>query len=409
MDVRYERCCGLDIHKRLVAACLIVPGDGRGPRKEVRSFGTETRELLDLAEWLALNGCMAVAMESTGSYWKPLYNLLEGQCELLLVNTRHLKLVPGRKRDVKDAEWIADLLRHGLLQASFVPGRPERELRELTRYRTSLVRERAAEVNRIQKVLEGANIKLASVASDVLGVSGRAMLEALVAGVDDVSELAGLARGRLRQKREQLEKALLGLVGEHQRFMLARQLRHVDELDRLIAEVDEEVGRRLGPFEPQIERLQTIPGVGRRLAEVVLSEVGTDMTRFPTSGHLASWAGVCPGMNESAGKNRSGRTRKANPWLRSALVQAAQAASRSPGFLGERFRRLTVRLGRNKAALAVAHSILLAIYRLLKDGATYADLGPQHFADREREHAARRLTRRLEHLGYQVTVVPTAS
>jgi transposase len=409
MDVRYERCCGLDIHKRVVVACLIVPGQGQGPRKELRSFGTETRGLLELAEWLAVNGCTAVAMESTGSYWKPLYNLLEGDYELLLVNTRHLKLVPGRKRDVKDAEWIADLLRHGLLQASFVPGRPERELRELTRYRTSLVRERAAEVNRIQKVLEGANIKLASVASDVMGVSGRAMLEAFVAGMEDAAELAQLARGRLREKREQLEQALVGLVGKHQRFMLARQLRHVDELEQLIAEVDEEIAARLRPFEEKLERLQTVPGVGRRLAEVILSEVGVDMRRFPTSGHLASWAGVCPGMNESAGKNRSGRTRKANPWLRSALVQAAQAASRSPGFLGERFRRLIVRLGRNKAALAVAHSILVAIYRLLIDDVDYSDLGPHHFAQREREQTARRLTRRLEGLGYQVTVLPTAS
>lgn len=409
MEVRYERCCGLDIHKRMVVACLVMPGQGREPQREIRTFGTETRALLEMAEWLALNGCMAVAMESTGSFWKPLYNLLEGQCELLLVNTRHLKLVPGRKRDVKDAEWIADLLRHGLLQASFVPERPERELRELTRYRTSLVRERAAEVNRIQKVLEGANIKLASVASDVMGVSGRAMLAALVAGVDDAAEMANLARGRLREKREQLEQALYGRVGEHQRFMLARQLRHVDELDQLMAEVDEEVAARLHPFEDKLERLQTIPGVGRRLAEVILSEIGVDMARFPTSGHLASWAGVCPGMNESAGKNRSGRTRKANPWLRTALVQAAQAGSRSPTFLGERFRRLIVRLGRNKAALAVAHSILLAIYRLLKDGVDYHDLGPEHFAQRERDQLARRLTRRLEHLGYQVTVLPVAS
>jgi transposase len=362
-----------------------------------------------MAEWLALNGCMAVARESTGSSWKPLYNLLEGQCELLLVNTRHLKLVPGRKRDVKDAEWTAGLLRHGLLRASFVPERPERELRELTRYRTSLVRERAAEVGRIQKVLEGANIKLASAASDVMGVSGRAMLAALVAGQEDAGELAKLARGRLREKQEQLGQALYGRVGEHQRSMLARQLRHVDELDQLITEVDEEVAARLRPFEDKLERLQPVPGVGRRLAEVILSEIGVDMARFPTPGHLASWAGVCPGMNESAGKDRSGRTRKANPWLRTALVQAAQAGSRSPTFLGERFRRLIVRLGRDKAALAVAHSILLAIYRLLKDGVDYHDLGPEHFARRERGQVARRLTRRLEHLGYQATVLPVAS
>lgn len=257
MEVRYERCCGLDIRKRTVVACLVGPGQGQ---REIRTFGTETRALLEMAEWLAETGCMAVAMESTGSFWKPLYNLLEGQCELLLVNTHHLKLVPGRKRDVKDAEWIADLLRHGLLQASFVPERPERELRELTRYRTSLVQERAAEVNRIQEVLEGANIKLASVASGVMGVSERAMLEALVAGQDDPAEMAKLARGRLREKREQLEQALQGRVGDHQRFMLARQLRHVDELDQLIAEVDEEVAARLSPFETKLTQLQTIPG-----------------------------------------------------------------------------------------------------------------------------------------------------
>ncbi len=403
MEVFYERCCGLDVHKQSVVACRLTPGE-----KVTRRFGTTTRALLELADWLAEGGCTQVAMESTGSYWKPVYNLLEGRFTLVVVNTRHLKLIPGRKSDVKDAEWIADLLQHGLLRASAIPSRDARELRELTRYRDSLTTERTAEVNRIQKVLEGANIKLSSVASNTLGASGRAMLEAMVAGLDDSQALAALAKGRLRAKQVELEEALMGLVQSHQRFMLAQQLRHLDELDRHIAEVSAEIEQRQAPFGAARERLQTIPGVGRRTAEVILSEVGIDIARFPTAGNLASWAGLCPGLNESAGKNRSGRTPKGSRWLKTALVQAAHAAARTQTYLGAQYRRLRSRSGPAKAAVAVAHSILVIAYHLLRDGTDFHDLGPGYFDERHKDRALKRLTRRIEQLGYAVTIQPAA-
>ncbi len=287
MEVVHERCCGLDVHKRIVVACLLT-----GRQKEVRTFSTMTRDLLHLADWLAAAECTQVAMESTGSYWKPVYNILEASCTVLVVNAQHMKAVPGRKTDVKDAEWIADLLRHGLLRPSFIPDRASRDLRELTRYRTSLIRERTAEVNRIQKVLEGANIKLASVASNVVGVSGQAMLTAMIAGVDDPSVLADLALGRLREKRDLLEVALEGRMTQHQRFLLGVQLHHLSDLDLAIAQVSEEIDVRLRPFAAAAARLTTIPGVGQRTAQTILAEVGADMSRFPSAGHLASWAGL---------------------------------------------------------------------------------------------------------------------
>ncbi len=308
---------------------------------------------------------------------------------------------------MKDAEWIADLLRHGLLRPSFIPSRPDRELRELTRYRPALVQERAAEVNRVQKVLEGANIKLASVASDVLGVSGRAMLEALVAGQEDPQELAGLARGRMRSKRAALEEAMAGRLGAHQRFLLAVQLQHIDQLDASIEALAAEVESRLRPLEEAAERLMTIPGVGEKIAQVLLAEIGADMSRFPSGAHLASWAAVCPGNHESAGKQTSGRTRKGSPWLKSVLVEAAQSASRTKTYLGAQYRRLAARRGGRRAAIAVGHTILLIAYRLLKDGGTYRDLGVDYFDQRDRERVEKRLVRRLESLGYNVTLVPT--
>jgi transposase len=330
MDVVYERCCGLDVHKRTVVACLLTPGPAGQPRKEVRTFGTMTDDLRQLAAWLADEAVDAVAMESTGVFWKPIWNQLEdAPFELVLANAQHIKQVPGRKTDVKDAEWIADLLRHGLIRASFVPDRAQRELRELTRYRTALVQERVAEVNRLQKVLEGANVKLPSVASNVVGVSGRAMLERLVAGETDAAALADLARGRLRQKLPQLERALAGRFGPHQRFLVAQQLAHLDALDELIGRVSEEIAARLRACEAVLRRLDTIPGVGRQAAEVLVAEVGPDARRFPTAGHLASWAGMCPGHHESAGRRRSGRTRKGSPWLRATLIQLAHAAART--------------------------------------------------------------------------------
>jgi transposase len=410
MEVIYPRCCGLDVHKRGVVACLIVPGLDGAPTKEIRGFATMTDDLLALSDWLTAAGCTHVAMESTGVYWKPVYNLLEDGFALLLVNARHVKAVPGRKTDAKDCEWLADLLRHGLLQASFVPDRSQRELRELTRYRTSLVRERTAAANRIQKTLEGANIKLAAVATDILGKSGREMLTALIDGRTDAAELAQLAKGRLREKLPELERALVGRVEAHQRFLLAEQVAHVDFLEAAIERVSAEIAERVRPVEDAIERLDAIPGVGRHLAEALVAEIGTDMERFPTAHHLASWAGMCPGNHESAGKRQSGKTRKGSPWLRALLVQAAHAAARTKGtYLAAQYRRLAARRGTSRAAVAVGHTILVIAFHLLQRGTTYHDLGPNSFDQQDRQHVERRLVRRLRDLGYQVTLEPLAA
>ena len=408
MDVVHARCCGVDVHKATVVACLIVPGAQGRPTKEVRTFGTMTVDLLQLVDWLVAAGCTHVAMESTGSYWKPIYNLLEGVIdEVVVVNAAHIKQVPGRKTDVKDAEWIADLLRHGLLRASFIPDRPQRELRELTRYRTALVRERSAEVSRVQKVLEGANIKLAVVAKDITGVSGRDMVAALLAGRTDAATMAQFARGRMREKIPQLEKALMGRFAAHQRFLVAQQLAHIDFLDDLIARVSAEVAERVGPFEALIALLDTITGIGRLTAEVVVAEIGVDMTRFPSAAHLCSWAGVVPGNNESAGKRRGGKIRKGSPWLRAVLVEAAHAAGRTKtSYLGAQYRRLVARKGRKRAAVAVAHSILTIIYHVLSDRKPYADLGVDYFDRRDQQALERRLVSRLEALGYDVALQP---
>jgi transposase len=411
LDVIYERCCGLDVHKRSVAACLIVPGTHGEPRKQIRTFGTMTEDLLELSDWLAAAGCTHVAMESTGVYWKPIYNLLEGAFTPLLVNARHIKSVPGRKTDVKDCEWIADLLRHGLLRGSFVPERPQRELRELNRYRTTLVRERSAEVGRLQKTLEGANIKLASVATDIMGKSARQMLKALIDGSTDTSAMAQLARGKLRAKIPQLERALQGCSGAHQRFLIAQQLAHIDFLEETIEQLSAEIAERMGPFGEAIERLETIPGVGRRTAEAILAEIGADMSRFPTYRHLASWAGMCPGNNESGGKRRSGKTTKGDPWLRAALVEAAHAAGRTRNtYLSAQYRRLASRRGKKRAAVAVGHTILVIAYNLLlQRSCGYEELGGDYFDKRDRQAVERRLVRRLEGLGYKVSLDPLAA
>jgi transposase len=409
MDVVYPCCCGIDVHKKTVVACVIVQGQKGQPSKAIRTFGTMTDELLQLADWLTAERVTHVALEATGVYWKPLWNLLEGNFELLLANPQHIKAVPGRKTDVKDAEWIADLLRHGLLRASFVPNRSQRELRELTRYRTALVRERTRETNRLQKTLEGANLKLGDVASNVLGVSGRAMLEGLVAGNSDATKLADLARGKLREKRAALERALSGQIGPHQRFLLAEQLFHIDALNAAIERVSAEIAERVHAFEAAIERLDCVPGLGRRTAEALVAEIGTDMTRFPTAAHLASWAGMCPGNHESAGKQQTGRTRPGNKWLKAALVEAAQAIARTKGtYLAAQYRRLAARRGKQKAAVAVGHSLLLIVYHLLVDERDYEDLGANYFDERDRQHVERRLVRRLEDLGYRVNLEPYA-
>src|SRR5215218_4779966 len=379
MDVLFERCCGLDIHKRTVM------------------------------DWLLAASCTHVAMESTGVYWKPVWNLLEDQFTLLLVNALHVKAVPGRKTDAKDCEWLADLLRHGLLRGSFVPDRGQRELRELTRYRTSLVQERSAEINRLQKTLEGANIKLGDVATDIMGLSSRQMLAALADGQTNAAAMAQLAQGRLRDKLPALERALAGSIGTHQRFLLARQLTHIDFLDAAITEVSVEIAERLRSVADALERLTSIPGIGRRTAEVLIAEVGTDMDRFPTGAHLASWAGMCPGNDESAGKRRSGKTRKGSPWLRSALIEAARGASRSKGtYLAAQYHRLAARRGTKRAAVAVGHTILLIVYRLLSEGDIYRDLGERYFDERDRHAVERRLVARLVGLGYKVSLDPAA-
>lgn len=401
MHVVHERCAGLDVHKKSVVACVLTP-EG----KEIQTFSTMTSDLLRLAEWLQERGCRAVAMESTGVYWKPIYNLLEaGNFEPMVVNAQHIKAVPGRKSDVRDAEWIADLLRHGLLRPSFIPDRGQRELRELVRYRRALVQERAREVNRLQKVLEGANLKLSSVASDVLGRSGRDMIAALCRGIEEPASLAALARGRLKQKSEQLQEALRGLVGSHQRFVLQEQLSHIEELERRIDRLNGEIEARLAPFASIVQRLDTIPGVGQRTAEDLLAEIGTDMGRFPTHRHLASWAKICPGNRRSGGKAKPEHIGGGNPWLRSVLVEAARTAARCKDtFLASQYRRLVGRRGDARAIVALAHSILVIAYHIIRDGKPYQELGATFHDQRSQKAIVRRLTQRLEDLGFLVNL-----
>ena len=410
MEVLYRCCCGLDVHKQTVVACLIrTLADGRRTT-EVRTFSTMTDGLLALADWLRAAGCTHVAMESTGVYWKPVYNLLDGQVTLLVVNAAQVKAVPGRKTDVRDAEWIADLLRHGLLRASFIPDRPQRELRDLTRTRTVLTDARSAAVNRLQTVLEDANIKLAGVATDVMGASGRAILAALLEGTTDPALLAELAKGRLRTKRETLARALTGRVSDHHRLLLTTHLAHIDFLDEEIARLSAKIAARLQAVEADLDRLDTIPGVDRQTAEVLVAEIGTDMRRFPTAGHLASWAGMCPGNHESAGKRQGGQTRKGSKWLRRALVGAAHGAARTKQTgrtgLARRYRRLVVRRGKGRAAVAVGHHILTLAYHVLRDGDVYHEPDPGELAARQRERAQARAVEQLRHLGFEVTLTP---
>jgi transposase len=374
MEMLHRCCAGLDVHKKSVVACIRrITDDGR-LEEQVSYFGTTTAELLTLADWLAAPGVHQVAMESTGVYWKPVFNLLEPHFEVMLVNPQHIKRVPGRTTDVTDSQWIARLLQYGLLRASFIPPLPIRQLRDLTRQRSQLVRHRATASNRIQKVLEDANIKLASVAADILGVSGRAMLRALINGIDDPEVLAELARGRMRSKLPALREALRGQVLDHHRFQLQELLEQVIDLDERIARLSARIALILGPYSPALERLQTIPGVDVRAAEVILAEVGADMTQFATAGHLCRWAGMSPGNNASAGKRKSGRTTKGSCWLRSVLVQAAWAASHTNAtFLSATYRRWVKRMGRKRALVALGHKILVLVYKLLSEDTEYEE------------------------------------
>lgn len=417
MDVVLDRCAGLDIGKKQVQACVRGPDpSGGGRRSEVRTFDTFTDSLESLARWLRDEGVSRVVMEATGPYWKPVWNVLEDAgFDLLLVNSRHVKILPGRKTDVGDAAWLAELLEHGLLRGSFVPPEQVRRLRDMTRYRKKLVQQHTSECQRVQKHLEDAGIKLDSVASDVLGVSGRAMLRALLDGERDPEVLAELARGTLRRKIPELRKALQGRFAEHHALLIGIVLDHVEHLEAAIARLDAQVDQLMNaggsedepaPFAQARDRLTTIPGVGKRAAEVILAEIGTDMDRFPTAGHLASWAGMCPGNNVTGGKSRSGNTTKGDVWLRDVLVQCAWSASRARNtYLAAQFWRLARRIGKKKAAMAVGHSILVAAWHMLHDNVDYTDLGNDWFARKHSEDARRdHAIRNLHDLGYRVTL-----
>jgi transposase len=405
MEVLYQSCCGIDVHAKMLVACLIKDG-----RKETRTYSTMTDDLLKLLDWLAAAGCRQVAIESTGVYWRPVFNILEGSLSVMLVNARDAKGFKGRKTDVIDAEWLADLLRHGLLKPSFIPPLEIRELRELTRYRESMVREQTALANRIQKLIESGNIKLGQVISDALGVSGKQMLRALAAGEQDAVKMSQLARRKMKRKQPELERALSGRLSAAQRWVLRELLDQYEQVEAAITRVEEkireEIARASDPFLGEaVELLDTIPGIAQTIAQTIVSEIGVEMTRFPTDKHLASWAGMCPGNNESAGKRKSGKTRKGNRYLRTALVQAAWAAShQKETYLSAQYKRLVKRMGKKKALMAVGHSILVIVYHVLESRSSYTELGGDYFDRRDMQKRQQRLIHQLESLGLKVTV-----
>jgi len=409
MEVLYPRCAGIDVHKQSVSVCVLTPGQGADPRKEIRQFGTMTGELHQLAEWLREMRVSHAAMESTGVYWKPVFNILESACDLILVNARDIKQVPGRKTDKADCAWIASLLRHGLLKASFVPPPEVRELRDLCRSRTTLVRDSVTVGNRLRKVLEDANIKLDSVASDCLGTSGRAMIDALIGGEQDPLQLAKLARGRLKSKLAELVSALEGKVTAHHRFLLQEAMRQLRFLEDQIARFDEEIERHMPPFEWALSLLITMPGVDRVAASALLGEIGCDMTRFPSARHLASWAGLCPGNNESAGRSRSGKSHRGNQWIRGLMTEIAWAASRTKNTYASAFyRRLVTHRGKKRAIVALANASIQAVWHILTDRQKYHDLGPNYFDRLRSADQTNNLVKRLKKLGYEVTLQHTA-
>ena len=412
MDILYLRVAGLDLHKKTVFATARCVNEQGHVEEETCTFGTMTRDLLAMADWLAARHVTHVAMEATGVLWKPVWNLLDEHFELVLVNPRELKQVPGRKSDVKDSQWIAQLLQHGLLRSSFVPPREQRELRDLTRHRAQLQGERTRIANRIHKVLEDANIKLGCVASDILGVSAREMLEELVAGHEDPAELAQLARGRMRRKTEQLKLALQGGFREHHRFMLQQLLAHLSHLDQQLGEFDARIEAKMAPFvdDALVEKLDAIPGVNRTTIENVIAEIGTDMSRFPTASHLASWAGVCPGNEESAGKRKRTKTTKGNRWLRRALSEAAWAATHArKSYFCAQYHRLAGRRGKKRALIAVGHALLTVIHAIIKHRTEYQELGADYFAQLDPMRHKRYLVKRLQQLGYHVQLEPISA
>jgi len=408
VEVLHARCAGLDVHKAQVTACCRIAVDDQ-VSQEVRSFPTVTSGLLALAEWLGEAGCTHVAMEATGVYWKPVWHVLEDLFDLVLANAQHVRNVPGRKSDVSDAMWLADLLAHGLIRGSFVPPAPVQEMRDLTRTRKQVVREVAQHIQRIQKTLEDANIKLGNVISNIVGTSGRAFLAALIAGETDPSKLAKLAHPNLKAEPKELIEALRGRATDHHRFLLKLHLQQIDSLQSAVRELEARMGEAIAPFRGQIENLKTMPGVSDTVAQVIAAEVGLDMSRFRTAGHLVSWAGLCPKMDESAGRRRSTRVRKGAPWLKTTLVTAAWAAARKKtGYFRAQFQRLKARRGPKKAILAVAASMLTAAYHMLRGDVPYRDLGADHFDQRDKRHTANRLIKRLAAIGYTVEIKAAA-
>jgi len=411
MDIVYRCCCGLDVHKDRITVNLLRRGvEGKKNLDEIRSFGTMTHELLELSDWLKEADCTHVAMESTGVYWKPVFNILEADFEVILVNARHIKNVPGRKTDIKDCQWIAQLLQHGLLSGSFIPPKPIRELRDLTRQRRKLINERSSVVQRIQKVLEDANIKLASVATDIMGKSGWDILTAIVRGENDPNQLTSLARGRLRSKKEQLLASLAGNITDHHRFLLKQHLKQITFLNTLIEEFDDRIEKQIRPFFEYIPLLDTIPGVNKKTAEELIAELGVNMVQFPDDKHLYSWAGMCPGNNESAGKHKSGKTTKGSKWLKSALTEAAWAAGRTKGtYMRSHYRRLASRRGKKRALVAVGHTILVIVYHVMKNYKPYYELGEDFFERLNVDRLRYYYSKRLEALGYKVELTKSVA
>jgi len=407
MDAILERCCGIDVHKESLTACLLSGSLSGKPKVTIKTFSTMTNALLKLKDWLEQEGCTHIAIESTGVYWKPVFNILEDSLTVVLANARDIKNVPGHKTDVKDCQWIAQLLRCGLIKASFIPPKPIRELRDLTRYRKKLIGELSSEKNRVQKILEDANIKLSSVATDIFGVSGTAMIEALLNGNTDAEAMADLAKASLRKKLKELEQSLIGRVSKHHRFMIRQSLDHIGYLTEAIAALDAQIDACMEPYRAERELLEQIPGVKKKAAECIIAEIGVDMSCFPTHAHLASWAGMSPGNNESAGKRRSGRTTHGNQWLRSTLMESAWAASRTKGtYFKSRYHRLAARRGKKRASVAVGHTILVAAYYILRDGCQYRELGGDYFERLNPEGMRNMLVKRLEKMGNKVTLEP---